>query len=118
MSRLRRDLLAVLTIAALLAAGCGTTEDALPEDDAATGDPVTFTDSRGKEITLDAPAQRVVALEWGEAERLVTLGVMPFGVADVARDGTGERAAPLDADVVDVGTRQEPDVVAVVELEP
>lgn len=79
---------------------------------------MTFTDSRGKEITLDAPAQRVVALEWGEAEMLVTLGVMPVGVADVAGYGTWVSAAPLDADVVDVGTRQEPSVDAVVELEP
>ncbi|MQA62776.1 MAG: ABC transporter substrate-binding protein [Actinophytocola sp.] len=86
------------TGAVLLLSACGTTEQpAGAVDNAdATGGPVSVTDSRGKEIKLDAPATNVVALEWGEAEMLVTLGVMPSGVADAKGYGTWEgRSAAL-----------------------
>lgn len=107
--------------AALVVAACGTTE-AAPDtgESAAPGaGPVTVTDSRGKEVTLDAPADEVVALEWSEAEDLVTLGVMPVGVADVDgyRTWVGA-AAPLDEGVADVGIRTEPSVESIVELDP
>nr|BFE86991.1 hypothetical protein GCM10020093_095920 [Planobispora longispora] len=48
-----------------------------------------MTDDRGKQITLDRPAAKVVALEWGEAEMVVSLGVMPVGVADVKGTAPG-----------------------------
>ena len=41
-----------------------------------------MTDARNKKIDLPAPATKVVGLEWGVVENLVTLGVMPVGVAD------------------------------------
>lgn len=119
MNRLRLAPVATLAVA-LLATACGTTEDPSSRADAgdASGGPVTVVDSRGKEITLDAPARRVVALEWGEAEMLVTLGVMPVGVADVEGYGRWVSAAPLDPSVADVGVRNEPSIDAIVALEP
>ena len=119
MTRLRPAAAAILATA-LLAAGCGTTEDPSTTSAGTGGDagPVTVTDSRGEEITLDSPARRVVALEWGEVEMLVTLGVMPVGVADVEGYRTWVSAAPLEPDVADVGTRSEPSVDAIVALEP
>jgi iron complex transport system substrate-binding protein len=106
--------------AALAATGCGTTDAGSSGADpaAATGGPVTVTDSRGQTVSLDAPARRVVGLEWGEVEMLVSLGVMPVGVADVDGYGTWVSAAPLDPGVTDVGLRGEPSVDAVVALEP
>lgn len=87
--------------------------------DAAEGtQPVTVTDARGTEITLDAPATDVVGLEWGVIENLVSLGVMPVGVADVEGYTAWVSAAPLDEDVVDVGLRGEPSIDALVALEP
>lgn len=59
-----------------------------------------------------------MALEWSEVEDLVTLGVMPVGVADVKGYSTWVKSAPLDDSVQDVGTRQEPSVDAVVSLQP
>lgn len=109
-------------LAAALLAACGTTEGAT-EGDAATTPaeptdaPVTITDARGVEVTLDRPAERVVALEWSEAEDLVTLGVMPVGVADVEGYSAWVQSAPLDESVADVGTRQEPSVDAIVALD-
>lgn len=116
---------AVLTTTALVLSACGTTEPAATDDatdDASAGSqsgPVSVTDSRGKEVTLDEPADEVVALEWAEAEALVTLGVMPVGVADVEGYQTWVgKAAPLDEDVKDVGTRSEASIDSIMALEP
>ena len=56
-------------------------EPASPSNAAAAAGLVT--DPRNKKINLKGPATKVVALEWGAAENLVTLGVMPVGVADI-----------------------------------
>ncbi|QOC92803.1 ABC transporter substrate-binding protein [Micromonospora craniellae] len=119
MSRTR--VTALVAAAAVLAlAACGTTENASAPDStpSAAGGPVTVTDSRGKEVKLDKPATKVVGLEWGEVEMLVSLGVMPVGVADPKGYATWVTAAKLDADVKDVGTRGEPSVDSIVALEP
>ncbi|MBG6104041.1 iron complex transport system substrate-binding protein [Micromonospora vinacea] len=107
-------------VAALTLSACGTTENAAsPETSAsAASGPVTLTDSRGKEITLKAPATKVVGLEWGEVEMLVSLGVMPVGVADPKGYGTWVTSAKLDPGVKDVGTRGEPSVDSIVALQP
>ncbi|MFI7022167.1 ABC transporter substrate-binding protein [Micromonospora sp. NPDC049900] len=119
MSRTRVTAL-VAAATALVLAACGTTENTSEpaSTPSATGGPVTLTDSRGKEITLDKPATKVVGLEWGEVEILVSLGVMPVGVADPKGYATWVTAAKLDADVKDVGTRGEPSVDSIVALEP
>ncbi len=122
MTRLRRTAITAATAAlALFLGACGTTEEqpsAGGDAPAASSGPVTFTDSRVKTVTLDKPAAKVVALEWGEAEVLVSLGVMPVGVADVKGYTTWVTAAPLAADVKDLGTRSEPSVDAIVALQP
>ncbi|RLP93935.1 ABC transporter substrate-binding protein [Micromonospora sp. CV4] len=110
----------IAVVAALSLSACGTTENAAtPEASAsAAGGPVTVTDSRGKDVTLKAPATKVVGLEWGEVEMLVSLGVMPVGVADPKGYGTWVTAAKLDPGVKDVGTRGEPSVDSIVALQP
>ncbi|GIJ81063.1 iron complex transport system substrate-binding protein [Micromonospora phaseoli] len=119
MSRTRVTALVAAATAVLLAA-CGTTENTTEPaaSPSAAGGPVTVTDSRGKEVKLDAPATKVVGLEWGEVEMLVSLGVMPVGVADPKGYATWVTAAKLDAGVKDVGTRGEPSVDSIVALEP
>ncbi|GIJ35555.1 ABC transporter substrate-binding protein [Verrucosispora sp. WMMD703] len=119
MSRTRVTALVAAATAVLLAA-CGTTENTTEPaatTPAASG-PVTVTDSRGKEVKLDAPATKVVGLEWGEVEMLVSLGVMPVGVADPKGYATWVSAAKLDAGVKDVGTRGEPSIDSIVALQP
>jgi ferric hydroxamate transport system substrate-binding protein len=116
-----RPFLLVAALAALVtgAAACGTTEDGTATAGGG-GDAITLTDSRGEEVVLaDGPASRVVALEWMHAENLVTLGVQPVGVADVEGYTTWAGAAvPLGDDVADVGTRAEPSVDAIIDLDP
>jgi iron complex transport system substrate-binding protein len=111
---------ALLVAAALLLTGCGTTEDAAAEPSssaAAAGGPITITDDRGT-VELDAPATKVVSLEWGLTENLLTLGVTPVGAADVAGYNTWATVVPLDGSTPDVGFRGEPSLDAIAALEP
>ncbi|CCH28442.1 iron-siderophore ABC transporter substrate-binding protein [Actinosynnema sp. NPDC047251] len=110
---------ALIAAAAIALTACGTTENAPSTGEtAAAGGPVTVTDSRGKAVELKAPATKVVALEWAEAEIVASLGVQPVGVADVAGFKVWDTAVTLDASVKDVGKRNEPSVDAIVALNP
>jgi iron complex transport system substrate-binding protein len=122
----RRALAAVATasatLVALALAACGTTEDpaaadASPSVAATSTGPVDVTDERGT-VHLDAPAAKVVSLEWGLTENLVALGVKPVGEADVKGYNTWDTSAPIDASTPDVGTRGEPSLDAIVALHP
>jgi ABC-type Fe3+-hydroxamate transport system substrate-binding protein len=109
--------LAAATVLSL--AGCGTTEQTPAHaDEPAVGSPVTYTDARGKTVTLDAPADRVVALEWAEVEMLDTLGADVVGAADPKGYATWNATADLDADTKDVGLRSEPSIDAIMALDP
>lgn len=119
MISLRSLALAVTAVAVLLLSACGTTEatgGAQAAEDG--GQKITVTDSRGKEVTLDGPATRVVGLEWNAVEHLVSLGVMPVGVSDVEGYGDWVKAEPLDESVEDVGVRGEPSMDAIASLRP
>ncbi|GAA2302392.1 siderophore ABC transporter substrate-binding protein CdtB [Glycomyces scopariae] len=105
--------------AVLAAAACGTTEqgEASGGSESDAG-PVSVTDFLGRTVELDAPAEKVVALEWAEVEIVASLGVMPVGVADIeGYDMWAGAAVPLDDTVTDVGTRQEPSIDAIAGLD-
>lgn len=111
-------LAAAATLLTLTACGTSETPEDTGKDDAASSGPVTVTDSRGKKIELDAPAKKVVALEWAEAEMLASLDVMPAGVADIEGYSTWDTAEKLDPGVKDVGTRAEPSEDSILGLTP
>jgi len=116
---LRSAGLAAAVAAALALSGCGTTEDpAAPNDDPATGgEPITVTDARGVEVTLDGPATRVAGTEWNVIEHLVSLGVMPVGASDIEGFTTWDSAEKLDDTVTDIGTRGEPSIDTLARLD-
>jgi ABC-type Fe3+-hydroxamate transport system substrate-binding protein len=122
--RTTRTAAAALITLALALTACGSSEDDTESSDGcATGDsgggPVTVTDTRGQEISLEEPADTVVALEWSEAEDLVALGVMPAGVAQVDDFKTWVNTVEIDDDcVTDVGLRSEPSMDAIAGLQP
>jgi ferric hydroxamate transport system substrate-binding protein len=63
--------------------------------------------------------QRIVILEWNYAENLLALGLQPVGLADIGGFKKWVNAKPeLAASVVDVGTRQEPNLEAILGLKP
>jgi ferric hydroxamate transport system substrate-binding protein len=112
--------LAAGTALALLLTGCGTTEEpAAPATGTPAGSgPVTVTDARGIEVTLEAPAERVVGTEWNVVENLATLGVQPVGVADIQGYEAWVSAAELDGTATDIGTRGEPSFDTIASLDP
>jgi ferric hydroxamate transport system substrate-binding protein len=110
---------ALLAAAAFVLTACGTSEPATTDAAAqTTAQPVSVTDARGKKLDLKAPASKVVALEWNAIESLVSLGVMPAGVADTKGYGNWVTAEKLDASIKDVGTRGESSVDAIAALGP
>lgn len=125
--------LATVSALALVLSGCGTTEVA-PEDTTASEtvasedcsadttatstDPVTLTDDLGRTVELDAPAERVAVLEWQQIEDTLTLCITPVAVADVEGYTTWDTAETLPEGVVDVGTRQEPNLEALFATDP
>lgn len=79
---------------------------------------VTIEHAQGN-TTLQAPADRVVVLEWTYAEDLLALGIQPVGVADTEGYDRWVKAEPgLGPNVTDVGTRQEPSLEKIAELDP
>ncbi|WP_059103904.1 ABC transporter substrate-binding protein [Shouchella shacheensis] len=79
---------------------------------------VMVEDALGGQELEDVP-ENIVVLEWVYAEDLLALGVEPTGVADVAGYEDWVNIEPdLPEDVTDVGTRQEPSLEAIAQLEP
>lgn len=121
----RKPILTTLFAALALAvtAGCGSAAEeagggAKNEAGGAGKGAVTVSDVKGK-TTLDAPAERVVALEWTYAEDLLALGVSPVGVADIKGYNQWVTAGPRFEDAVkDVGTRQAPSLETIKALDP
>lgn len=69
--------------------------------------------------TLPENPTRVVALEWVYVEDLLALDIQPVGVADIAGYNEFVQIEPQIAEtVVDVGTRQEPSLEAIAQLQP
>ncbi|TLP75739.1 ABC transporter substrate-binding protein [Nesterenkonia sphaerica] len=99
---------------------CGTTDVSEPEagDPTANAGPVTVTDSRGEEITLDAPAERVVTLEWAQTENVEVLGGNHVGAADLDGFQTWTSAVDVDDEVTDVGMRTEPSLESIGQAAP
>ncbi len=126
-NRLVRAAIAVVTLPALLAA-CGTTEadDSKPSAAAACQDddtkvstgPVELTDSFGRTVKLDKPAERVAVLEWQQIEDALTLCATPVAVSDAKGYSTWDTAEKLPEGVTDVGTRGEPNLDALYGADP
>ncbi|WP_142826998.1 ABC transporter substrate-binding protein [Planococcus soli] len=113
----QRLLLLIAAMLMLVLAACSSAEEE-PAAPAEEAEPVTIQGTNG-EVALDAPAQKVVVLEWTYAEDLLAVGVQPAGMADIAEYGDYVNIEPqLDETVVDVGGRQEPNLEAIAALEP
>lgn len=117
--KIRPLLLALLPVFALVLSACGATEPAATTSaETANASAISVTDSRGKVVTLNAPAERVVTLEWGQTEDVVTLGVQPVGVADPKGFSSWVTSVKLAGDPVDVGLRTEPSLESVAKADP
>lgn len=100
-------------ILAIMLSGClGTPEDPL-------GGGGNAVQHALGETHVTAEPERIVTLEWSYTEAVLAMDRQPVGVADV--DGYSrlvDTDPGLDGDVVDVGTRQEPDLETIASLQP
>ncbi|MGY4690606.1 ABC transporter substrate-binding protein [Salibacterium sp. K-3] len=88
------------------------------EEDTGESSSVTITDATG-EKELEGTPENIVVLEWVYAEDLLALGVQPTGVADIEGYNSWVNIEPeLSDNVTDVGTRQEPSLEKIAQLEP
>lgn len=68
---------------------------------------------------VPAGVERVVALEWAYVENLLAVGIQPVGVADIENYHSWVQIPQtLDESVVNVGTRQEPNLEQIIALNP
>ncbi|NHN56603.1 iron-siderophore ABC transporter substrate-binding protein [Calidifontibacter sp. DB0510] len=112
-----KSALPMLAVASLLA-GCGSTATAVNQGGKSAGGQVTVTDGKGQRVTLNAPAKRIVTLEWAQTEDAITLGVQPVGVADVKGFGRWDSAAKISGQPIDVGLRATPSLEAIAKAKP
>ena len=116
------------TVLALLLTACGTTqaetETAAAPAASASGScaddttetstgPVSLTDSFGRTVELEQPAERVVVLEWQQIEDVLSLCLSPVAVADGEGYSLWSTAEELPDGVADVGGRGEPNLDAI-----
>lgn len=95
-----------------------TATEAAANPEATAGEARTITHVMG-EITLPATPQRIVVLEWTYVEALLAVGVQPMGVADIEGYHAWVKIpVELAPDVMDVGTRQAPNLEAIATLAP
>ncbi|MFZ5818022.1 MAG: ABC transporter substrate-binding protein [Bacillota bacterium] len=128
-SRLQRSLGLLLSLSLLLVVvGCGTQSTPAPaagQGEAKTA-PAPQAEPAKRSIKhalgnteLVGTPKRVVALEWTYTEDLLALGIQPVGSADIKNYKKWVNVTPaLAADVVDVGTRQEPNLETIASLKP
>ncbi len=104
----------------LVLAACGNTEDDTSKNKKENTDSEAITVSGvNGEVTLPQAAKKVVVLEYTYAEDMLALGMQPAGVADI--EGFNKWVSideKLDNNVVDVGTRNEPNLEQIASLQP
>ncbi|MBR3867202.1 MAG: ABC transporter substrate-binding protein [Butyricicoccus sp.] len=115
----KSKLTALLLTSALLLSGCGGTAPAGNEAASVTGEPtadaaIQFTDMVGREIVLDEPAARVIALSAADCEIIYALG------AEDVLIGRGEYC-DWPAEVIDipaVASGRETNIEQILSLQP
>ncbi|MBE7194002.1 MAG: ABC transporter substrate-binding protein [Gordonia polyisoprenivorans] len=92
--RLRRLFVGVIAVVAVCVGSCSTSESG---DDSVTSDAVSL-DNCGRTVTVDAPPQRVVSLNQGSTEILLSLGLADRMV------GTATWTDPVKADLAEANS--------------
>ena len=119
MNRIRFTFLIGLLLALLAGCAAPAAPTQTPAAEAtASAEPMTITHALGQ-TTIPSTPQRIVALEWIYVENLLALGIQPIGVADIAGYNSWVQIpVALDENVVDVGTRQAPNLETLAGLQP
>lgn len=114
-----KKIISIFIVVLLFAVGCGQQKEEKKETKADNkNQAITIKHAEG-ETKLDKPAKKVVVLEWVYSEDLLALGVQPVGMADIKNYNkwVNTKTKP-SKDVVDVGTRQQPNLEEISRLKP
>ncbi|SDZ61817.1 iron complex transport system substrate-binding protein [Evansella caseinilytica] len=116
---MKQRVILALTLALLFLTACSSDKNEEQTAPTEKEDTKVTIEGVNGEVTLDAPAKKIVALEWTYAENLLAVGVQPVGVADIEMYESYVNIEPqLDESVTDVGLRQEPSLEVIASLEP
>ena len=110
----------VLLALLLVLGGCAEKEGNVPKDSnrSEENEKIEITHALGTE-TFDQVPERIVVLEWNFAEELLALGIQRVGMADIQGFEKWVKISETVSDeVVDVGTRQEPNLEEIAKLNP
>ena len=114
-----KKIISIFIVVLLFAVGCGQQKEEKKETKADNkNQAITIKHAEG-ETKLDKPTKKVVVLEWVYSEDLLALGVQPVGMADIKNYNkwVNTKTKP-SKDVVDVGTRQQPNLEEISRLKP
>ncbi len=115
----RRSVLKGTLGASLLTAGLSQTALARQEASPQVSEESRTVAAANGDVTITGTPQRVVVMEYELTENLVALGVEPVGVCEPESvNNWVPLPEPLADSIVDVGTRDEPDIEAIIGLEP
>lgn len=114
-----KKIISILMVVLLFAVGCSQPKETKEVAKTDNNSEAITIKHAGGETKLDKPAKRVVVLEWAYAEDLLALGVQPVGMADIEgyNKWVNTEIKP-NKDVVDVGTRQQPNLEEISKLKP
>ncbi|CAM4200796.1 ferrichrome ABC transporter substrate-binding protein [Bacillus manliponensis] len=114
-----KKIISILMVVLLFAVGCSQPTEKKEETKANNkSEAITIKHAEG-ETKLDKPAKKVVVLEWVYSEDLLALGVQPVGMADIENYNKWVNTEVKPGkDVVDVGTRQQPNLEEISKLKP
>lgn len=114
-----KKVISIMMIILLFVVGCGQQKETKKETKTeGKTEAITIKHAMG-ETKLDKPAKKVVVLEWVYAEDVLALGVQPVGMADIKNYNKWVNTPSKPGkDVVDVGTRQEPNLQEISRLKP
>ncbi|HLS07473.1 iron-siderophore ABC transporter substrate-binding protein [Lentibacillus sp.] len=111
-------ILSVLVLTMLAACGSNGDETDTGRDESTAERTVTIEDATG-EKTIEGIPEDIVALEWYNAEQLLSLGIQPAGIPNIDGFNNWMNIEEDLADrVEDVGTRQEPNLEAISRMDP
>lgn len=116
---MKKKLLVLFVISLMVLVACQKDESKSGgNDNNSSKEKIEIEDGFGTQ-TFDNVQEKVVALEWSIVEELLTVDVQPVGVADI--EGFNKWVtidAKIADNVVDVGTRTEPNIEEIAKLEP
>ncbi|MFZ4452893.1 ABC transporter substrate-binding protein [Salibacterium aidingense] len=118
---MKRGLMIVSLLMIPLLGGCGGNSNETDNENSGQNTDnrtVTIEDAEGEQ-TIEGTPEKVVALEWYNAEQLLSLGIQPAGVPNIQGFNQWMNIEQqLADDVEDVGTRAEPNLEAISRLDP